>query len=150
MNKLLKLIIARPSDKTIRIVKVVFGLTLSLILAYNLLYIKEEIQNTIFGYNIEAYKEYIKYGLVALGLGPVLLGLTGASLLKARNMRISQGVFALLLFYISGYVLVDKAGLDYTTLISLLALVPLFAGITGKFISTKGKRHGEKVTKVRV
>jgi hypothetical protein len=65
-------------------------------------------------------------------------------------MRISQVIYAILIFFVSGSVLSDKAGLDYTTLISLLGFVPLIAGISGKLITTKGKRHGEKITKVRV
>lgn len=150
MSKLLQLILKRPTDKQIRVFKLVFGLTLSGILTYNLIFAQAGIESVIFGYNVEDKKEYIKYTLCALGIMPIVLWATGISLLKSRNMRISQVIYAILIFFVSGSVLSDKAGLDYTTLISLLGFVPLIAGISGKLITTKGKRHGEKITKVRV
>jgi hypothetical protein len=73
MSKLLQLILKRPTDKQIRVFKLVFGLTLSGILTYNLIFAQAGIESVIFGYNVEDKKEYIKYTLCALGIMPIVL-----------------------------------------------------------------------------
>lgn len=151
----------RPSDTTIKGARIAFGLILIWVLYYNLIFLGKNIDNTfldfsIFGYVLshwfilEGTKLLaIKYAMVAIGIVPVLMGISNICLLKKNHMRIVQGVFSFVLFYIAG-VAPTSPSLDFDTLIGLMAILPLFAAITGKCITSNCLKYKEKITKIRV
>jgi hypothetical protein len=64
----LKLLMQRPSDKTIMLIRTLFGLVLLLTAYYNLIYQGDSLESNFFGYELsETMLTYIKYGIVALG-----------------------------------------------------------------------------------
>ncbi len=140
----------RPSDKTIRIWRVLFGLILITTLYYNLIVQWDAIQSTLFWQEIsEKNLEYIKYGLVSLWIIPVIMWATKLCILKKKYMRIVQIVFAIILFYISS-IIVEGPELDIDSLIWLMGILPLIAWITWKCIPSYCMKHAEKITKIRV
>ena len=140
----------RPSDMTIRVGRIIFGLILILALYYNLIVQWDAIQSTLFWQEMSAEQlEYIKYGLVALWIIPVFMWATNICLLKKKYMRIIQITFAIILFYISS-IIVESSSLDIDSLIALMAFLPLIAWITWKCITSNCLRYAEKVTKIRV
>jgi len=111
----------RPSDMTIRVSRVVFGLILIIALYYNLIFQWQEIQSNLFWQDVsEANLEYIKYGLVALWIIPVIMWAAKLCILKKKYMRIAQIVFSVVLFYISS-IIVETASLDVDSLMALMA-----------------------------
>lgn len=140
----------RPSDLTIRVGRVIFGLILILTLYYNLIIQWDAIQSTLFWQELNVNQlEYIKYVIVALWLIPLLMWATNICLLKKKYMRIIQIIFAFVLFYISS-IIVEGPELDIDSLIAFMAFFPLIAWITWKCITTKCMRYAEKITKIRV
>ncbi len=140
----------RPSDKTIKIIKIVFGLLLALWAYYNLVYQGDALEANFFGQETtQAIRNYIKYAIVALGAVIAVIGITDFKVLKSKYVRYSQLFLAILLFYISSKI-VENPNLDFDVLVFLLAFVPLVSGITGKLITKSGLKHGQKITKVRV
>lgn len=60
-----------------------------------------------------------------------------------------QIILAITLFYISG-IISESPNLDIDILIGMMGILPLVAGITGKFVTKNCLNYGEKVTKIRV
>jgi hypothetical protein len=144
----------RPSDLTIRVWRIIFGLILSLSLYYNFFYQLET--NTIeseliFGLiNLtEQWVIYLMYFFVALWLIPIIMWATNICLFKKKYMRIIQIIFAIVLFYISA-IIVEWASLDIDSLIALMWFLPLIAWITWKCITSNCMKYAEKITKIRV
>lgn len=146
----LKVLTKRPSDKTIRISEAVFGLIYMTAMYYNLIYQGDAIETNFFGNTVsEANINYVKYGFIALGIIPLLRGLTGLNIIKSKYMRIAQITFGIILFYVSSKI-VESANLEVDTLVSLMGFVAIISGITGKLITKSGLKHGQKITKIRV
>lgn len=140
----------RPSDNTIRIWRILFGLILSSSLYYNLIVQWDSIESTILFMSIsEANIEYVKYWLAALWIIPIFMWATNICLAKKKYMRIIQIIFWIVLFYISS-IIVESATLDVDSLIAFMWFFPLIAWITWKCISSNCMRYAEKVTKIRV
>jgi len=150
MLKFLSLLAKRPSDKAIRIWQITFWSVYILAMAYNLVYLEKTINTVIFGQDVINYIEYIKYSVIWIWGIPLLMGLYWKPIAKARNTRIMQILFSIILFFISSVILLETKWLDIDTLIFLMAFFPLFAGITGKCITKDWLRYWEKITKVRV
>ena len=148
--KLLGLIMKRPSDKMLRILKVCLWIILILtgIIAFRVQGLV--LENTIFGMDLnDQAKEYLKYFIVLIWAIPLVLGWLDINILSRGRTRILQITFAIVLFIISG-AFVNTATLSVDIIYVLLALIVLFAGITGKAITKKGLKHGQKITKIRV
>ncbi|MFK7779662.1 MAG: hypothetical protein QM490_00810 [Candidatus Gracilibacteria bacterium] len=140
----------RPSDNTIRISRIIFGVILIGTLYYNLIIQGDAIQSSLFWQELSTTQiEYVKYIAIALGIIPIFMGATNVCLLKKKYIRIVQIIFAIILFYISS-IIVEGPSLDVDSLIAIMGFFPLIAGITGKCITTKCMRYAEKITKIRV
>lgn len=146
MNNILQVIMKRPKDKTILIGRIIFGLLFIAITYYNFIFLNKGLEINF----IPSEKIMItKYIIVAFGLIPLIMGLTNICLLKSKYMRIIQVIFGILLIYISSAI-PDSAKLDFDIIIFLMGFLPIIAGITGKCITEKCRRYGQKITKVRV
>lgn len=146
----LKFMQKRPSDTTIKISRIVFGLILILTLYYNLIIQNGTLESDFFWIEVsKATQNYIKYAMMALWLIPIIMWVTNVCLLKKKYMRIVQIVFSILLFYISSKI-VEWPDLDVDTLVAFMWIFPLFAWITGKCITSNCMKYKEKITKIRV
>jgi len=140
----------RPSDSQIRIAKIVLGIMLILtgIAAFNIQNLS--LENSIFGINLDATsKQYISYIIMGIGIIPLVLWGLDINLLSRGRTRILQIVFAIILFIISG-MFVETPTLSVDIFYFLLWLVVFIAGVTGKAITKKGLKTGQKITKIRV
>ncbi len=150
MLKIIQFIQKRPSDKMIKTIGFIFGLTLILWGYYNLIYQNDLLNEVIFWYEISAQTAmYIKYGIIALWVPPLLRAFIKQCFLPKKYMKYLQLFFAILLFYVAS-IIQDGAHIDFDTLIGIMALIPLFGGITWKMIPTYCLKYWEKVTKIRV
>jgi len=140
----------RPSDTTIRIGRIIFGLLLAITAYYNLIYQGDAMEASFWWINISEQTALIlKYVLIAMALIPVLVSILNQCIAKAKYIRIAQIVFWIVLF-IFAWLIKDTADLDFDVLVIFLWFLPLFAGITWKCIPKPCLRYGEKVTKIRV
>ncbi len=142
----------RPSDQTILIGKMLFGMIIIGSLYYNLITQWDGVENNFFGLIVPAeYVHYIKYGFIALGVVPVITGLLKICLLKKKWVRIIQIVYAIFLFYVSTKIVpLDPNRLDVDVLLFFIAFIPLIGWITGKCITSNCLKFGEKLVKIRV
>ncbi len=139
----------RPSDMTIRLGRIIFGLILILTLYYNLIFQWDKIETTFLFMNIENNLEYVKYALVSLWIIPLIMWIVKMCILKKKYMRIIQIIFGIFLFYISS-IIVQGPSLDVDSLIAFMGFLPLLAWITWKCIPSYCMKHAEKITKIRV
>jgi hypothetical protein len=158
----------RPSDATIRIMRIVSGLLLAIVLglAYE--------DMTVFG----SADIWARASLFILPVLLVLLGIFDPCMLRRKYFRTAQLLFAVILFILSYSVVIPKspaippvpqtasgttvsfadvAGstvtkqpIDIGFWLFLFAFFPLLAAATGKCISKKCFKYGEKITKIRV
>ena len=138
----------RPTDKTILISRVVFGLVYVWVMYYNLIILNKGIESEyLFGSVVlnEANIWIAKYIMTGIWIIPVIMWLTNLCLLKKKYMRIIQIIFWILLFYIAGSI-EESPNLDFDVLIWFMGIFPLFAGITGKCITSKCLKYREKIT----
>ena len=151
----IKLLQKRPSDLTIRLWRIIFGLLLVWSLYYNLIYnvsAIDSIDKNFFWTDLSASTiEYIKYFFIWVWIVPLVMGITNICLLKKKYIRIVQVVFWILLFYIADQIIpFDVDALDVDVLIWFMWVLPLIAWITGKCITTGCSKYMEKITKIRV
>jgi len=140
----------RPSDTTIRLARIIFGIILSWALYYNLIIQGDSIDSTLFFMSFtEVQLDYFKYSFTALWIIPIIMWITNMCLLKKKYIRIIQIIFGILLFYISSQI-IEWPSLDVDSLILLMWIFPLLAWITWKCITTNCMRYAEKITKIRV
>ncbi len=148
----IKILQKRPSDKTIIIWKIAFGLIYITTMYYNF-FIQETpnvLENTFFWKEVsEQTLAYITYFIIAIWIVPIIMWATNICIAKKSIMRIVQIIFGISLFYISSKI-VEGPDLDIDALVFFMAFLPFFAWITGKCITTKCMKFGEKVTKIRV
>lgn len=150
MIGLIKFLQKRPSDKAIRIWRILFWLIYVSTMYYNLIYQGDALESNYFWIEIsETSLIYIKYVLVAFWFIPMFIWLSNICLLKKKYMRILQIFVWIFLFYISSKI-VEWPTLDIDSLLILMWLFPFLAWITWKCITTKCLRYKEKITKVRV
>lgn len=150
MLKFIQFVQKRPTDTTIRVTGIVFGLIIILGGYYNLIYQGDAIESTLFGKEVSQQMQlYIKYSIIWLGIFPLVKNIVNKCVLQKKYIKYLQLFLAIALFY-SSSVIADSAHLDFDALLILMGFLPLFSGITGKFITTKCLKHGEKITKIRV
>lgn len=140
----------RPSDSQIRIAKIVLGIMLILtgIAAFNLQNLS--LEESILGIALDANtKVYVSYFIIGLWAIPLVLWGLDINVLSRGRTRILQVLFWVLLFIISG-AFVETPTLSVDIFYFLLGLVVFFAGITGKAITKKWLKTGQKITKIRV
>ena len=140
----------RPSDKAIRSFRIIFGLLIIIAWYYNLIIQWDALESTLMWQEISSNMSIaIKYTIIALWIGPVLMWITNTCFLKKKYMRLLQIFFAILLFYASSAIK-DSADLEIDTLIWFMWIIPLFAWITWKCIPSYCMRYWEKIKKIRV
>lgn len=152
MMWLIQFIQKRPSDKTILIARVLFWALYIWIMYYNLIYLNKWIDFEYFFWALVLSIEeaqIAKYIMTGIWIVPVIMWLSNLCLLKKKYMRIIQIIFWILLFYIAGSI-EESPNLDFDVLIWFMGIFPLFAGITGKCITSKCLKYKEKITKIRV
>ena len=140
----------RPTDKQVRMIKIILGVILILtgIVAFRVQGL--ELQDSLLGIMLtEQTKQYVAYAIVLMGAIPLVLGGLDINVLSRGYTRILQITFAIILFIISG-AFKETATLSVDIVYFLLGLGVLIAGITGKAITKKGLKHGQKITKIRV
>lgn len=145
----IKILQKRPSDKTIRISRILFGLLLILAWYYNLIYQGDSLENTVLWMDISAIEIYVKYGIISLWIIPLFMWASNLCLLKKKYMKIVSIIFGILLFFISS-IIIESAHLDFDTLVWFMWIFPLIWWITGKCIPSHCLRYKEKITKIRV
>jgi hypothetical protein len=152
MNKILKFLQKRPSDLTIRILRISFWLLYIVALYYNF-FIEEKpnlIQDSLFWINIWGQtKMIVSYVIIALWLFPLFMWVSNLCIAKSKYIRIAQIIYAIILFYFS-HIIVEWPDLDVDILVFFMAFIPLFWWITWKFITSKCLNYGYKKTKIRV
>ncbi len=140
----------RPTDTTIRVARIVFGLIYIIALYYNLIIQAWAIETNFFWVELwESNSQIIKYAMISLWIVPIIMWATNICLLKKKHMRILQSVFGILLFYISSKI-VEWPDLDVDSLVAFMWIFPLFAWITGKCITSTCLKYKETITKIRV
>jgi hypothetical protein len=148
--KLLGLIMKRPTDKQIRAAKIVLGIMLILtgIAAFSVQNLT--LENSVFGIALSGNtKMYLSYAIMGVWVIPLVLWGLDINVLSRGRTRILQIAFAIVLFIISG-MFVETATLSVDIFYFLFGLVIFFTGVTGKAITKKGLKTGQKITKIRV
>ena len=150
MFELLKILQKKPSDKSLKLFKIIFWIIFVWATYYNLIYQGDKLNSTIFWQEINSNTEiYIKYSIIALWIIPIIMWLTKICLLKRSHMRIVQILIAILFFYI--FSIIEKSpDLEIDTLIWFMWFFPLIGGITWKCITSNCMKYKEKITKIRV
>jgi len=152
MFEFIKFLQKRPTDKTILIWRVLFGLIYITTMYYNF-FIQENpntLENVMFWQEISANTlTYITYGIIALWIVPMIMWATNIFVAKKKYMRIVQVVFGIVLFYIS-IKIVKWPDLDIDSLVFFMAFLPLVGGITWKCITSKCMKYAETIKKIRV
>ena len=142
----------RPSDTTISIWRILFWIILISSLYYNLIFQWVNISTNYFWIDVpNDIIIYIKFLFISFWIIPLVMWLTKVCLLKKKWMRIIQIIFWIALFYMAGSIIPEgSATLEVDALIGFMWILPLFAGITWKCITTKCLKYKEKITKIRV
>ncbi|MDP5039044.1 MAG: hypothetical protein NWP80_01200 [Candidatus Gracilibacteria bacterium] len=91
----------------------------------------------------------LKYLLLLLGIFPIFMGISNFCILKKKHIRIMQIIYAFILFYIAG-IMTSSPSIDFDSLLAIMGIFPLLAGITGKCITSNCYKYKEKITKIRV
>lgn len=146
MFEFIKILQKRPTDTTILIWRIIFGLLFIGVTYYNFIYLWKGVEMWFVN---EGNIMLTKYIIVSLWLFPLFMWATNICLLHKKYVRILQILFWVLLFYISSSV-PETSDLDFDVVLFLMAFLPLFAGITWKCITTKCIKYKEKITKIRV
>ncbi len=148
----IKLLQKRPSDLTIRLGRIIFGLILIGALYYNLIIQWDKLDTNFFWVDLDSnIVEYIKYFFIAIGLVPLIMWITNICLLKKKYLRIVQWLFGITLFYVANQIIPsDPDALDVDVLVWFMWVLPLVAWITWKCITSNCMKYMEKITKIRV
>ncbi len=140
----------RPSDTHIRYGKVL-AWTLIILTGILAIWIQGlELKESIFWITLsDQGKSVVSYIIIALGVFPLVLWGLDIPLLSRGYTRIAQSLFGVLLICIS-WMFQETASLGAGILYFFIGLFILFAGISGKAVTKKGLRHGQKIQKIRV
>jgi len=163
----------RPSDRYIRIFRVIIGASLLSLMLLNAANI-----NFSFVQNNENLRLGLIYFLAALGCAPIFSGITNVCLTRKKYVQRMQMGIGVLLFLLSFFMYVPSAQVaaptpavsasgtvDFQNLttqtqpttpfspspwVGLIGFIFLIAGATGKCITEKCMKYAEKITKIRV
>ncbi len=150
MMNFLQLLMKRPTDKQIRYAKIFLWIVLIVLWVVAFWVQHLTLENTIFWFNIDPMTQKIlAYVIIALGVFPLVMGWLDINLLSRGRTRILQAIFWVLLMFVSG-LFIDSASLTVDIFYFLIGLIVAIAGITGKAITKKGLKTGQKITKIRV
>lgn len=174
MHKLIEFFQKRPSDATIRGIKIAIGLIIIALLGIYF--------NDFTFVAPKGYELYVKYVLFILGVMPLLGGITGLCMMKRKYMRYAMLIMGILYIVVGNMIHIIEpkieetkqpqvqsgATLDYNAaiaqqtkkapskplnigaIIAWLSIFPLFGAATGKCITEKCLKYGEVIKKIRV
>lgn len=168
MLKFIEFLKARPSDKTIRISRIIFGLIILLLLWIEFNSYKLNIWDTLW-----IYEEYIKYFLFILWIVPLIFWVFDPCILKRKKLKLVQIAFWIVLIVVWNLIYfeeikiqnvesetIDVSELNSTEtqkdpvniwfLMAFLWILPLLAWISWKCITQKCFKYWEVITKIRV
>jgi len=147
---LIKFLQKRPSDLTIRILRIILGLILILGWYYNFIYQGDSFETNYFWMDVsEWFNLYIKYIIIAMWFVPLTVWIINKCLFKKKHIKIIQIVVWVLLMYISTKI-VESPNLDFDSLLGIIWFFVILAWITWKCITKKCLKYKEKITKIRV
>lgn len=170
MLKLIEFLRKRPSDKTILYGRVVFWTLIFLLLGVFFNDYSLSLPDSL-----KSNEQAIKYALFILGAVPIFMWASNICLAKRKYVKLIQIVFWIVLIVVWNNIEMNanmeatqpstttqsasfdeitkqtkKAPLEVWFWIALIGILPLLAGITGKCITEKCLKYGEKITKIRV
>ena len=150
MMKLAQLMMKRPSNAQIRSIKAWTGLALILIWVVAFYVNNLELNDTIFGIGLDDTSKIIaQYLIILLWIPLLVLWGLDISVLSRGRTRILQIVFWIFLMIVWG-MFQNTPTLTVDFFYPLIWFFIIIAGISGKLITTKGLKYGQKVTKIRV
>jgi len=146
----LQLLMKRPTDLQIRYAKIILGIVLIALWIIAFWVQNLSLESSFFGINLDPMtKKILAYIIVALWVFPLVMGGLDINILSRGRTRILQVIFWVLLMFVSGLFL-DTASLTVDIFYFILGLIVAIAGITGKAITKKWLKTGQKITKIRV
>ncbi|MDD2486800.1 MAG: hypothetical protein PHS92_00310 [Candidatus Gracilibacteria bacterium] len=174
MFKLIEFFKKRPSDKTIRYGRIVFGLMIIGLLALSIKFPNDYALNI--PNSLKSNEIYVRYALMILGFLPILVGITNSCVARRKYMKLIQIILGIALIFVGNNITLirtqqapqiktasgsanfenltknqqQKTPVDIGFWIALLGILPIAAGITGKFTTSKCLKYGEVITKIRV
>jgi len=140
----------RPTDAQIRYSKIL--LWAILIIAWVVVFWVQQLQieNSIFWINLsEDAKIILSYLIMAIGFIPLVLGGLDINILSRGYSKILQMISGVVLIILS-WIFIETATIWADVIYLLTGIVVFLAGATGKAITKKGLKHGQKITKIRV
>ncbi len=172
MLKIINFFKARPSDHTIKMLRILIGLWLSALLGLGCM-----TYEILPGALSDTAELIVKYILIVIALLPALWWIWDIPLAKRR--AVSYGISAFGLFWLvignmmnpvshdAKSIVSQNTGVSYTMIaqankdvsgayidvgfwVALIGFVILLAGWTGKFVTHRHIKHGETITKIRV
>ena len=151
MMRFVKFLQKRPTDKTIRTIRIVFSVVLMFSAYYSLIYTwNREIQDSLFGQVLgENWKMIVSYSIVGLWVFPLFMWITNMCLLKPKFIRIMQIILSIVIFYAAS-IIKSSPDLWVDTILFIIAFLPLLWWISWKLITKSCLRYWEKVIKIRV
>ncbi len=158
----------RPSDTTIRIIRILFSLGTA-----GLLVLAAKDYSLPFQSHYESFALYAKYALAAVFvIHAVVFGAIGICFCKRSLMKKLQMIVGVLMIITGNFIGKVEAPTPQATpntqvsisaiatetpkpinvgfYFALLGFLPLLSGISGKMIMSKCLKHGETITKIRV
>ena len=174
MMQIAKLLAKRPTDTTIRIYRIVLGLLIGLVMALDFGGFRVR-----FGGGIELYLRYALFLFALLPIVFGALGMCFARRKHVRWAEAIFGLLLIIIgqgFLVTDIAVVAPAlpqatqsgSVDYTAAVSaptstapttpvhigawltLIALLPLLSGVTGKMVTSPCMKYKEKITKIRI
>lgn len=140
----------RPSNNQIRLSKAFLWIAL-ILTGLAAFYMNDlSLNDSVLGIALwESEKLIAQYLIIALWLPVLILGGLDISFLSRGRTRILQIVFWILLMIVGG-MFQNTPTLSVDIFYPLFWFLTIVAGISGKMITTKWLKHGQKITKIRV
>lgn len=146
----LKILTKRPSDLNIRLFKILFWLILAVWTYYSFMMAWAEWkENLMFDNFIPNTGMWYTYAYIAMWALIIITWAFNLNLLKSKYARILHILVWIDLLFGMNY-MKETATLGFDTILLILWIVAIISGVTGKFITKKGLRAAQKVTKIRV
>lgn len=173
MFKIINFFKARPSDHTIKMLRILIGLWLSALLGLGCM-----TYEILPGLLSDTTELIVKYVLIVIALLPALWWIWDVPLAKRRVVSYGMSVFWLFWLIVGNMIdpvaheakpimSLSNTGVSYTMIaetnkdvsgayvdvgfwVALIGFIILLAGWTGKFVTHRHIKHGETITKIRI
>lgn len=150
MFEILKILSKKPSDTQLKYGRIIFGILLIAIGCVAFYVQNLSLQDTIMIRPLsENIKMNLSYIIIGFGILPVLSWAFELHILTSWRAKILQIIFGIFLIYL-GTLFQETAALGINILYIFLGIFVMIWGALGKFITEKGRKYGQKVTKIRV